>query len=88
MIRFTEDDFSAWRDLEITQALFAALRMKADEACGKWLSKSWDGGDCDERLLADLRARAQIATDICDLTFEELEAILEPEHERDSPDRL
>lgn len=75
----TEEDFSAWRDNSITQAVFRALMLKAAEAKARWLTNSWDQGQPDPLLLADLRARAQIAEDITELTHEELESILESE---------
>lgn len=75
------EDFDAWRDNAITQALFAKLRAKAEEAKAKWLSDSWNGGKCDELMLADLRARAETWTDLCEMTLEELEAEVGDDHE-------
>lgn len=72
----TTDDFSQWRDNPITQKVFKALRRKAEEAQRTWLAQSWDGGQVDDVLLADLRATAGICNDICDLTLEELEDAL------------
>lgn len=72
-----KDDFEAWRENPVTLAVFRALTIKAEEAKAKWQSASWDGGRCDPLLLADLRARAEIASDIVELSHEELETILE-----------
>lgn len=73
------DEFSAWRDNNVTQAVFRALDRKVAEAKATWLRASWEAGNCDERVLSDLRARSEICQDIKELTFEELEAILDEE---------
>jgi hypothetical protein len=72
-----KEDFEAWQANPVTVAVFRALAAKAEEAKQKWLSASWQGGRPDPLLLADLRARAEIATDIVNLSHEDLEAILE-----------
>lgn len=72
-----KEDFDSWLENPVTQAVFRALSMKAQEAKEKWVRSSWNEGQNDPLLLADLRARAEIAQDITELKHEDLEAILE-----------
>lgn len=73
----TEDEFSAWRESPITEAVFMALGIKVSEARDRWMDASWKQGNPDPMLLVDLRARAEIAADIIELTHDELEQILD-----------
>lgn len=69
----TREDYESWRDNPVTQAVYEALRRKADAAKTAWVDASWSSGQVSEVLLADLRATANICNDIRGLTFEELE---------------
>lgn len=73
----TREEFESWRANPVTEAVFAALAQLAEEAKRKWLTLSWEGGQADPLVLADLRARAEIISDVRDVTFEELESILD-----------
>lgn len=73
---FDTDDYAQWLDNPVTQAVFQALTKQAEDAKAEWLKASWETGNVDPQLLADLRARAETASDICELTYEELEAAL------------
>ena len=53
-----------------------ALRNMAAESRAAWFTASCDNGNCDEKLLIDLRATAIVALDICEMTLEEMEAYL------------
>jgi hypothetical protein len=74
----TEEDFSAWRDNHVTQALFKALAVMREEARDEWLKLSWVAGNPDPLQLATLRAGDQILADIIEISFEDLESKLEP----------
>lgn len=74
-----KDDFDAWRDNAVTQAVFAALEGLAERAKKAWVTASWDRGENDPLLLADLRARAECMRDVTEITFEELESRVEPD---------
>ena len=74
-----KEDFATWRANAVTQAVFKALTLTATEAKDRWMASSWHTGAVDERLLADLRARAEMAEDIVGLTIEELNERLEAE---------
>lgn len=72
-----KDDFDAWRDNPITQAVFkemGALGVRAKEA---WLSASWDAGNLDPQLLADLRATAHTCEFLVNLDHGDIENSME-----------
>lgn len=71
------EDFAAWQASPVTEAVFRALRKIRDDAKAEWVAASWDAGNTDPVLLADLRARAQIVGDLAELTFEELKEKLD-----------
>ena len=54
----SRDAFRAWRDDPVTQFAFAALREASDAQSVAWAEASWDGGNADEKLLLELRTRA------------------------------
>lgn len=76
----TEDDFEAWRDNEVTQAVFRTLSALGDRAKGNWLHASWNNGENSDLLLADLRAREEIIRDLVNIGFDELEDTGEPDN--------
>lgn len=82
-MKIEKDDFEQWRDHPVTEQVFAAVRKLAERSKEKWVEFSWGGGNPDPLMLADLRARAEIANDLCELTFEEFEELHE-ERERNS----
>lgn len=72
------EEFEAWKASNITQAVFGMLTAMSAEAKEAWMAASWQTGNVNPELLADLRARSQTAEDITNLTFEEVERHLEP----------
>lgn len=73
----TQEDFELWRLNPVTEAFFTVLRGKIEECKASWMAASWAQGKVDERLLADLRARADISQSYVGIDFETLEAELE-----------
>ena len=73
------EDFELWRAHPVTEAVVRALRKLADRNKQKWMEISWDGGGSDPLQLADLRARAESALDLAELTVEELNEALNDE---------
>jgi hypothetical protein len=71
-VKIEKEDFDAWRDNIVTQAVFAHVKALVEQAKEKWLHVSWEGGTADPLMLADLRARAEIASDLVALTFEDM----------------
>lgn len=81
-MKFDKEEFGAWRDTLITEEVFRALALLAEKSKQRWLEHSWDGGSADPLMLADLRARAEVARDLCELTYEEIEEYLDDKSER------
>lgn len=77
-----KEAYEAWRNHPMTVEVMVALKALGDQCKEKWIRHSWDSGNADPLMLADLRARYEVVEDITDLTFEELEGALE-ESERD-----
>ena len=79
-----KDDFDIWLAHPVTLHVFDLLTRKAAEAKRAWEIASWEQGSADPLLLADLRARAELLTDITELEHEDIE----DEPERDNTDRV
>ncbi len=75
----TADDFDAWRDNPITQAVFKAHLKLAEANKATWLALSWGNGEVDPIRLADLKARAEMCQDMTEITLDELETMLADE---------
>ena len=73
------EDFEQWRAHPVTEAITRALVMLAARNKQKWLELSWGGGQADPLVLAELRARAEGALDLSELTVEELNEVLDEE---------
>ncbi len=84
-MKIEKEDFDTWRDNPITQEVFRHVTAIAERAKEKWLSVSWAGGNADPLMLADLRARAEIAGELASLEFEDIE---DEERERHTSDRV
>lgn len=76
-MKIDKEDFDEWLASPVTEEVMRALRVLADRSKQKWIATSWDGGNPDPMLLADLRARAEVVNDLCELKFEEIEEWLE-----------
>jgi len=82
----TEEEFSAWRDDEITQAFFEWIRRSE-----RMSYEAWEGAlkGCSDSQLSLFRARIAerliLTADIINVSYEDL-AGDDGEHERDSPD--
>lgn len=84
-----KDDFDAWRAQPVTEAVNKALVMLAERNKQKWIDASWNGNNADPLVLADLKARAEMATDLSELTLEELSEVLDDkEPERNKPNGI
>ena len=70
-MKIEKDDFDAWKDNPVTQEVFRVVAHIAEIAKEKWISDSWGKGEANALVLADLRARAEIAKDLTEMTFEE-----------------
>lgn len=82
-MKIEKEDFEQWLAHPVTEWVFAAHRILAERAKQKWIEQSWDGGNPDPMMLVDLRARAQVINDLCELKHEEIEAAFDD----DKPER-
>ena len=80
------EDFEQWRAHPVTEAVTRALVMLAERNKARWIELSWGSGQADPLILADLRARAEVALDLSELTVEELNEALNEESERRESD--
>ena len=80
------EDFEQWRSHPVTEAVNRALVKLAERNKARWIELSWGSGQADPLILADLRARAEVALDLSELTVEELEEALDEEPERRESD--
>lgn len=74
-----KEDFEQWRAHPVTEAMNRALVKLAERNKAKWIDASWDGGQIDPITLAELKARAQTAQDLSELTVDELNEALNDE---------
>ena len=66
------EDFKAWLDNHVTERVWRYLKKQQAECKAAWLAASWEQGNCDPVLLADLRARAEILSDLANLEYEDI----------------
>lgn len=75
----TKDDFEQWRANPVTEEVSRALVRLAERNKAEWMRASWDCGEANPVILADLKARYETANDLSELTFEQLEEALNEE---------
>lgn len=83
-----EEDFARWRQDPMTRRVLAALENAVGQQQRQWLAASWGGGVVRgpdlERLLLELRVRADAYRALGELTPADIEAWLEPEKSADA----
>ncbi len=72
-MKIEQDDFDAWRDNSITQAFLRYLQSKGDEARERWVTASWNDGNSDPLLLADLRAVGHLVEDVLKIELKDIQ---------------
>ena len=85
-MKIEKEDFDQWLAHPVTEQVMRALKALSEKSKEKWLAESWEAGNPDPLLLADLRARAQVITDLTDLKLEDIQDDEERESERHSAD--
>lgn len=70
------EDFARWREDPMTQTVLGALKLAEEEQRKQWESASWGGqvvrGEDMERLLLELRTRADAYAALGAMTFEDM----------------
>jgi hypothetical protein len=64
--------FEEWLAHPITEEVLKRVGELAEANKQKWIDTSWDAGNCDERVLIDLKARAQAAHDLSTIRYEDV----------------
>lgn len=65
--------FEEWLAHPVTEFVLKAMANLAEANKTKWIEQSWDGGLCDPKSLADLKARYEIAKDLSEIKFEDID---------------
>jgi hypothetical protein len=68
----SKDDFDDWVENPVTIKVMEKLREHISEAEIRWMQHSWGRGNSDPLILADLRARAVVLTEIINLAYEDI----------------
>ena len=76
-MRIENDEWELFKDSPYGELLFRALRKEAERAKQAWVKASWEAGRCDPLVLAALKERARLATDLSELSAEQLEDMLD-----------
>lgn len=64
--------FEEWKANPITEHVLQRVGDLAEANKQKWIAESWDAGNCDEKVLIDLKARAQAAHDLSTIRYEDV----------------
>ncbi len=78
-----KESFDEWLAHPITEYVLKRVGELAEANKQKWISRSWDQGVCDPAELIDLKARAQAAKDLSELTWRD---VSDEEHQQDKSD--
>jgi hypothetical protein len=79
VVKFSKEDFDAWRSNLVTEEVFRAFERLEAKAKSDWMAMSWGRGICDPVKLSDLRARAEVVEDFRTMQFEDIEEWLKDE---------
>lgn len=79
------EHFEEWLANPVTEYVLERVGALAEANKQKWISESWEAGNCDPKVLIELQARAQAALDLSTIRYED---IADDEHERSVSDRV
>lgn len=65
--------FEEWLAHPVTEHVLKVVGAMADKNKQLWIEKSWDGGIADPMALVDLKARYEIAKDLSEIKFEDID---------------
>lgn len=71
-MKIEAEDFKQWLDQPVTEVVLRYLKRKSEECKTAWLAASWEKGECEPLLLADLRATEKILSDLANLEYEDI----------------
>lgn len=58
-MKIDEDEYGAWVENPVTQAVFKELLSLAEHRKQIWIDQSWNAGKCEPAALAMLRGQAE-----------------------------
>ncbi len=67
------ESFEEWKASPVTEHVLKRVGALADLNRQKWIDESWGSGNCDPMVLVELKARAQAATDLSEIKFEDID---------------
>lgn len=76
--------FDEWLAHPVTEHVLKRVGELAELNKQKWIDESWGAGRCDPQVLIDLKARAEAAKDLSELTWSDID----DEPERSVSDRV
>lgn len=66
----SRDDFARWLDDPVTAFVMRGFLEAAEANKAQWIAASWEGGACSEKMLAELRTRADAYRAIAETNYE------------------
>lgn len=67
------EHFGEWLAHPVTEHVLKRVGELAEQNKQKWIDESWGAGNCDPMVLIELKARAQAATDLSELKYEDID---------------
>lgn len=67
------EHFDEWLAHPVTEHVLRRVGQLAEQNKQKWIDESWGAGNCDPMVLVELKARAQAATDLSELRYEDID---------------
>jgi hypothetical protein len=80
-----KEHFEEWLAHPVTEHVLRRVGELAEANKQQWIDESWGAGNCDPKVLIDLKARSEAAKDLSELKYED---IADEEPKRDIPDRV
>ncbi len=65
--------FEEWLAHPVTEHVLKRVGELAEQNKQKWIDESWGAGNCDPMVLVDLKARAEAAKDLSELTWSDID---------------
>lgn len=79
------EHFEEWLANPVTEHVLKRVGELAEANKQKWMDESWGAGNCDPKVLIELKARAQAAQDLSTIGYED---IADDEPERNKPNGI
>ena len=68
-----KESFDEWLAHPVTEHVLKRVGALAEANKQQWIEQSWGAGNCDPMTLVELKARAQAATDLSELTWSDID---------------